>query len=341
MSTTIPATEKAHLFFERRIADFAESLSIEFKKITRFYVFFHLLFALLIVLELFLFAVFFSFWVQSATISFLLAAFLLTGFSYFVLLSYFQTKKPQQLYELGQSFIINCQQSLSQEDLLSLPHAIYRVVLYFDRLEAEYYALPFLGETFNELLKKFSVYCHWRDVLKIKEFLLLAAISEHIALIKKEPTDLEAHAALAEGYLKLAKLYKEPQQEESKPALPWIPPDYASEPMQAKFRQACERAIEEFKIIEVYVPEDPWVHAQLAGVYHDIGQAEMEIAEYEKMLQIAPNDRAVMFQLGTLYFQQGRTARGLQVYEKLKKLRYENAQALLAHYDTYTLKPFE
>jgi len=341
MSTSISFSENAHLFFEKRIADFAESLSIEFKKVTRFYVIFHLFFAMLVFTELLLFAIFFSFWIQSATISFILAAFLLTGFSYFVLLSYFQTKKPQQLYELGQSFIASCKSSLSEEDLLSLSHAIYRVALYFDRLEVEYYVLPFLGETLNALLKKFSVYCHWRDVLKMKEFLLLAAISEHVALIKKEPTDLEAHAALAEGYLKLAKLYKEPQEEEGKPTLPWIPPDYASEPMQAKLRQACERAIEEFKIIEAYVTEDPWVHAQLAGVYHDIGQAEMEIAEYEKMLQISPNDRAVMFQLGSLYFQQGRTARGLQVYEKLKKLRDENAQSLLAYYDTYTLKAFE
>jgi tetratricopeptide (TPR) repeat protein len=335
MSTSIPLNEPVSFFHEKQIADFAESLTDSFKKLTRFYVLFHLFFALLVFFEVVLFAVFFSFWIQSATISFLLASFLLTGFSYFVLLSYFQTKKPQQLYELGQSFIANCKSSLSHEDLLALPHAIYRVILYFDRIEAAYYNFPLLGETLNLLLKKFSIYCHWRDALKMKEFLLLAAIGEHIALIKKEPTDLEAHAALAEAYLKLARLYKEPQKEEGGPSLPWIPPDYASESMQTKFRRVCERAIEEYKIIEAYVPEDPWVHAQLAGVYHEIGQIEKEIAEYEKMLQISPNDKAVLFHLGSLYFQQGKTARGLQTYEFLKKLRDENADALLAFYDAF------
>ncbi len=340
MTTSSLFLENPDHLFEKKISDYAFSLCTEFKKITRFYVLFHLLFVLLALIEVFSFVIFFSFWIHSAAISFLLAAFLLTGFSYFVLLSYFQTKKPQQLYELAQSFISSCRGALSENDFLSLPHAIYRVVKHLERMEADYYVLPFLGETFNVLLRKFSVYCHWRDVLRIKELLLFEAIAEHIVLVKKEPTDLEAHAALAEGYLKLARLYKEPQEKDGETPLPWIPPDYATEPMQAKLRQVCERAIEEFKIIEAYVPEDPWVHAQLASIYHDIGEAEKEIAEYEKMLQIAPQDKAVMFHLGALYFQQGRTARGLQIYEQLKKLRDENASSLLSYYDAFNLKAF-
>lgn len=337
MSSTTFIENESHLF-EKKITSYVSSLLVEFKKITRFYVLFHLFFALLAFAELFSFVVFFSFWIHSAAIAFLIASFLLGGFSYFVLLSYFQTKKPGQLYELCQTFLTGCHENLRENEHLSITHAIYRAVQYLDRMEGDYYALPFAWETFNTLLKKFSIYCHWRDVLKMKELLLFEAISEHHQLIKKEPTDLEAHAALAEGYLKLAALYKEPVSKEGELAPPWIPPHYTAEPMQAKLKQACERAIEEFKIIEAYVPQDPWVHAQLASVYHDAGESEKEIAEYETMLRLSPQDRNVMFYLGVLYFQQGRTAQGLQMYEHLTKLRDDNAPALLSYYDAYDVR---
>jgi tetratricopeptide (TPR) repeat protein len=313
--------------FEKNTGNYAVILSEAFKRITRFYVLFHLLFGLLVFTELCSFIFFFSFWIHSSTVAFLIGMFLLTGFSYFVLLSYLQTKKPQQLAELGQTFIVSCKNSLSSGDSLLLTHAIYRTLNHLDRLEAEYYVLPFLGETVNHLLKKFSVYCHWRDVHTLKELLLFKAISEHIDLVKKEPTDLETHAALADAYLKLAKLYKEPET-----SLPWIPPDYASVPMQTKHKRACERALEEYKIIEAYVPRDPWIHAQLANVYREIGDLEKEILEYELILSISPQDRTVMYHLGVLYFERGSTAKGLQMYENLQKIRDENAPRLIAHY---------
>ena len=314
--------------FEKKSGNYALALSEEFKKITRIYVLFHLFFGVLVFAELCSFIFFFSFWIHSSAIAFLIGAFLLTGFSYFVLLSYLQTKKPQQLSDLGQSFIFSCKNSLSSGDSLLLTHAIYRTINHLDQLEAEYYVLPFLGETVNQLLKKFSIYCHWRDVLTLKELLLFEAIAEHIALVKREPTDLETHAALADAFIKLARLYKEPET-----SLPWIPPDYSSVTMQTKHKKACERALEEYKIIEAYVPQDPWIHAQLANVYREIGSLEKEILEYEFILNISPQDKAVMYHLGILYFERGSTAKGLQMYEKLQKLRDENAPRLIAQYD--------
>ncbi len=337
MSTTTFIENESHLF-EKKVSGYANELLIEFKKITRFYVLFHLFFAVLASAFLFSFVVFFSFWIHSAGIAFLIASFLLAGFSYFVLFSYFQTKKPQQLHELCQLFLASCQESLRGEDHLSVAHAIYRTVRSLEQMEGEYYSLTFAGETFNTLLKKFSIYCHWRDVLRMKELLLFEAITEHLQLVRKEPTDLEAHAALAEGYLRLASLYKEPEEKDGSPELPWIPPDYGSELMLQKLRITCERAIEEFKIIEANVPQDPWVHAQLASVYHDLGEAEREIAEYETMLRISPQDRTVMFYLGALYFQEGRTAQGLQMYERLHKLQDEKAAALLSYYGAYDIR---
>ncbi|MBS3905222.1 MAG: hypothetical protein KGZ39_07845 [Simkania sp.] len=336
MSSATFVENETHLF-EKKIGGHITILFTEFKKITRFYVLFHLFFAVLALAEIFSFAVFFSFWIHSAAIAFLIASFLLGGFSYFVLLSYFQTKKPQQLYELCQTFLTGCHGHLCTDDHLSLAHAIYRAVQQLDRMEGDYYVLPFSWNTLNTLLKKFSIYCHWYDVLKMKELLLFEALSEHLQLIKKEPTDLEAHAALAEGYLKLASLYKEPTTTEED-APPWIPPYYTTKPMLDKLTKTCERAIEEFKIIEAYVPRDPWVHAQLANVYHDLGEAEKEISEYETMLKISPQDRTVMFHLGVLYFQQGKTAQGLQMYDHLHKLRDDKAPVLLSYYDIYDIR---
>jgi tetratricopeptide (TPR) repeat protein len=318
--------------FEKNADNYGIALIEEFKKITRFYVFFHLFFALIAFVEVCSFIFFFSFWIHSTTVAFLIGMFLLTGFSYFILLSYFQTKKPEQLAALGQSFLLSCKNS--SKDSLLLTHAIYRILEQLDHLEAEYYSLLKLGKTIDELLKKFSVYCHWRDVLLLKELLLFEALSEHIALVKKEPSDLETHAALADAYLKLAKLYKEPEV-----TLSWIPPDYATSSMQERHKDICKRALEEYKIIEAHVPEDPWIHAQLAGVYREIGDLQHQIHEYELILSFSPQDKNVIYHLGVLYFERGSAAKGLQMYDKLKKLKCENAAKLIAHYDASLPSP--
>lgn len=128
-------------------AQHAQVLVEGFKKTTRFYVWFHLLFAALAFAELFSLAVFFSFWIASSTIAFLLAGIFLTGFSYFVLLFYFQVKKPQQLLEIRQVFLHAMRQTLSStRDLstyrLSVIHEIYRATDALDRVECDYYRIP-------------------------------------------------------------------------------------------------------------------------------------------------------------------------------------------------------
>ena len=101
-----------------------------------------------------------------------------------------------------------------------------------------------------------------------------------------------------------------------------------------KFRSIAERAIEEFKILSDYAPEDPWVHAQLAYSYRDLQMPKEEIREYETILQLCPEDKETLFKLGKLYFEQGQNAKGLQVYETLKRSNYKNAENLIHFYGT-------
>jgi tetratricopeptide (TPR) repeat protein len=294
---------------------------------TRSHVAFHVSFGLLSAIELCAFIFFFSFWMHSYAVAFLIGIFLLTGFSYFVLFAYLQTRKRQQLIDLGELFIEACERSIPPDDGFALSSLIYQIIDDLDSLISNYYALPIFGETINTLLRKFSVYCHWQDILLLKHLLLTHTISSYLRMVKRAPMDLGLHAALAEAYLSLASLYQEPAN-----PLPWTPPDYGTPTMQAKHKNACLRALEEYTIIAASIPQDPWIHIQLATVHRKLGNLDKEISEYEYLLTLSPEHRSVMFHLGVLYFQQGSTAKGLQLYETLKNLNDADAENLIAYY---------
>lgn len=318
--------------------DHAETFIRAFKKTTRFYVGFHILFAFLACAQFFALVVFFSFWIHSSTIAFLLAAIFLTGFSYFVLLFYFQVKKPQQFLEIHRIFVHACHKNLGAHQELrtyhfSIVEALYKSVDALDRMECDYYLLPINWQTMQILLRKFSIFCHWKDVLSMKELILKQAINEHIALIKEEPVDLQVHASLAENYIRLAGLYQKPGAEEDPHLFPWISPEYSSKEMQEKWRLAYARAIQEFSIMDAFAPLDPWVHAQLALIYHELGESKKESEQYEIILRIVPGDKPVLFKLGVLYFTEGLTAHGLRIYEQLKASGDPDAEKILEFYD--------
>jgi len=160
----------------------------------------------------------------------------------------------------------------------------------------------------------------------MKELLLSVAIEEHISLIKLTPIDLEVHASLANAYLSLSHLYR------SRKGSEHIDLDLLSDEEKIKYRAALNQAIEEYKIIDSYAPEDPWVHAQLAACYHELGMVEEEIFHYEQIVNSGQTDSEILFRLGCLYFQQGQTAKGLKIYDKLKSLEDSQATQLLDHY---------
>jgi len=325
---------------ERKFKASCEIFLTKFRSLTRFYALFHMSFLAVGFLQLLSMLLFFSFFTKSTWSALAIAALFLTAFSYFVLHFYFQAKKPQQFLELRQEFHDNCTAFIKNDKgsvdyHLNLSNAFLQIADHLNDKEATYYPLPKNFKTLSPLLEKFSIWLHWKDVHKMKELLLLSSINETVALVKIMPTDLEAHANLASAYLTLSRIYLDPKKTNPESPLLWISPEYSSAPMQEKFHAASDRAIEELKILNDYAPQDPWIHAQLAQIYHDKDLAELEIKEYETLLKIRPSDKEVLFRLGVLYFEQGHNSQGLKVYEQLKESKEEMAEELIGHYDSF------
>lgn len=307
--------------FQRNVESHCSSGLKQFKKIIRSYIFFHLFFMGLLISEITAFCLSLTFLSKSALIAFSLAGIILTAFAYLVILFYFQAKKPEQFIELRNWFMLLCKQSLpknlaSSEYHLSLANSAYRFAHHLMKHESTLYSFPPVTHSINTLMRKFSNFCHHKDLYKMKEILLLVSINEHIQLIKQMPTDLEAHASLANTYVALSKIYRGESKE-----------------MHEKFKSASEKAIQEFKILDHYSPNDPWVQAQLATCYHDLKMFKEEIQYYENILRLCPDDKQIMFRLGVLYFQQGFNAKGLHIYEGLKAMSFSRADELIDYYD--------
>ncbi len=317
----------------------------DFKQVTRQYAFFHILFFSIAVLELAAFVLFFSFLTKTTIFAFSLAGLLLTGFTYFVLLFYFQAKKPNQLFEVRAYFLESSRSVLpfeknTPEYHLALATSLERLLSTLHRLEYSYYQLPTSFKTLSPLMQKFSAWTHWKDLHQMKELLLLMIIKEQIELIKIQPTQLEGHAHLANSYLTLAKLYMDPRKLYPDEDLLWISPEYSSFEMLEKFKKASLKALQEYQILDSYVPNDPWVHAQLALIYHNLDLYQEEMRAYEAILKVSPHEREVLFRLGVLYFTHGLSAQGLRIYEQLKKNNDAKADELIACYDAAVMDEY-
>ena len=324
--------------FEDRVDRYCESAIDQFLQITRYYAFFHIGFFALAVLEFVIFLFFFSFFAKSSMLAFALAALFLTAFSYFVLLFYFQAKKPEQLQELEQTCISQfVRENAAHETPVSKHVLAAQIALhlnsYLNNLESDYYQLPSHFENLSPLVEKLSRLLHWKDVHQMKEILVKRSIHDYIELIKSAPCDVDAHALLAKAYVALSKVYLDPRKENPDLDEKWVSTSYTTPEMQEKFRAASEKAIEEFNIILTYSPDSHWVHAALASLYHYLELPDKEIAQYELMMQTNPQDKEILFRLGVLYFQQGQNARGLRIYEQLKEIQDSKAAALMSYYE--------
>jgi tetratricopeptide (TPR) repeat protein len=324
--------------FDEQVDYFSNGMLKAFKQVTRQYALFHITFFVLAVLELSAFVLFFSFLTKTTIFAFSLAGLFLTGFTYFVLLFYFQAKKPDQLLELRNDFLEAMRSTLpfeknTREYHLALAAVLERLLSTLHRQEYTYYSLPSSFKTLSPLMQKFSVWTHWQDLHQMKELLFLMIIKEQIELIKIQPTHLEAHAHLASSYHALSKLYMDPRRLSPEDEHLWVSPDYASSEMREKFKKASSRAVEEYKILNSYAPNDPWIHAQLATIYHNLDLFQEEMREYEAILKISPDEQEVLFSLGVLYFKHGLSAQGLRLYEQLKKNDDAKAGALISCYE--------
>lgn len=317
-------TETVLQFEENQSVDVIDNCckesTADFKKILRKYAIFHSSFFLLFTCEV-LFLMFLSFFYElSYFIPITIAGIFLTLFSYFVLLYYFQIRKSQQFIGIKNSFL---QMYINSCHLHSdQPGYHLAIATGVEKLATCLFHNQYISKKTDslqnrqKLVQKYLSFLLKRDIISMQKLLLFESIKEHIALIKEEPTDLEAHASLVLTYLSLAKIHKSVEK-------------------NIAFTSSIESAIEELKILLIYSPKDPWVHAQLAACYHNLNKKDDEIAQYEHILSLRPNDQEVMYRLGILYFQQGQNAKGFKIYEQLKNLGCVKHESLLQYYDAY------
>lgn len=313
----------------------------KFQNILKTYTLFNFFFFSLISAEIIYFFVHLTFLVQTFVVAIHLALIFATLFCYFTLRMYAQTRKAEKVIELTDDFLLSCGQTSQSTDgeaehHLMISHACCKLAGEFHAIEYKIFSCPAWCIFLSSSLEKINCWCFWEDVHFMKELLLQTSVKEHIKLVRMQPTDLEAHAGLANAYVMLSGLYVDPKTVDGMDEDRWIPNNKFTDSFQQKFRATAERAIEEFKILSDYAPQDPWVHAQLAYSYRDLQMPKEEIREYEIILHLCPDDKETLFKLGKLYFQQGLNAKGLQIYETIKKSHYKKAESLISYYGAYS-----
>ncbi|MCE2983565.1 MAG: hypothetical protein LW832_08375 [Parachlamydia sp.] len=309
----------------------------QFRRILKINTFFNAFFIVLLAAQIIYFFIHIAFLVQNFVLGIHIALFFATLFSYFTMRLYFQTQKNERLIELKEDFLNDCKEAIPEckgipELHLVLAECCCKLAAALHGSEYELIKSPLDYDFLAQPIEKISCILYWEDVHFMKELLLNACIEEHLKMVRIEPTHLETHATLANAYVMLSGLYIDPRTVEGLDDEKWIPKGKFNEGFRKKFRMIAGKAIEEFKILSDYAPQDPWVHAQLAYSYRDLQMAEEEIKEYEIILQLCPEDRETLFKLGKLYFEQGYNAKGLQVYESLKRTNYKKAEDLILHY---------
>jgi tetratricopeptide (TPR) repeat protein len=325
------------LFYNDQINKIIDHNLPQFDRIAKSYVFFNITYLTVGLIEGILFVIFFTSLAQTSFLAMGLAAIFLTLFSYFVLRLYIQSNKTEQMQQLLEKFIKSCKILINYneeipEHHLILANACAKFATQLGGREYKYYMLPSFLKVLTSTVERWSFWWHWQDVLKMREILFLSAAEEHIKLVKTEPTSLEVHVALANVYVVLTSLYREFREADKNAEGHLSLSEQHSKMLEEKYRNMAEKAIEEFKILSDYAPDDPWVHMQLAYSYHDLGMPLEEIKEYEAILQLCPSDNETLFKLGVLYFQQGFNSKGLKIYEALQRRDGQKAIQLIHFY---------
>lgn len=325
------------LYYHSQINKIIQQTQPKFDRTIKLHIAFHLFFILLGITEVVLLTIFFAFLAQSSLLAVSLSLTFLTFFSYFILRLSFETKKKTQFKKIKAAYGNTCKQLIHYQEGLAehhivLANAYCKWAQALQNRECHYFSPPKWLDFLAPTLEKWSDYSFFEDVLEMRELLLNAAIEEHIKLVKCEPTSLDVHTSLANAYIMLSSLYRKDRSEEQEK---WLSNPRLSQEMEKNFRRTAQRAIEEFKILSDYAPDEPWVHLQLAYSYHDLQMPEEEMRAYETILSLKPDDTETLYKVGVLYFQQGYNAKGLCIYEKLKLTNYLQAENLIEYYGIY------
>lgn len=329
--------------FDERYQSICEIVALQFDREVRLVARMQLFFAFILLAEMILALSLFA-WL-GATIGFALAlsAIFLTTFASFVTLIYLTTARSHRLVDLRDRFTGSCRQHLNYQEgrldhHLTLAEMTSRLAMDMSEREYGYLQAPRLVQFLHPYLESLSAWHHWRDVHDFRKLLLESVIEESLSLVRCDPLNIEVHANLANAYVLMASLFCDPTRtqvhtfDDTSTQPHWIPPARVSPVMERQFRYFSSRAVEEFKIISDFAPDDPWVHAQLAYSYHDLKMPVEEIHAYEALLDLCPKDEDARFRLGLLYFQQGMNAQGLEMYSMLQQVGYAKAHQLISFY---------
>lgn len=279
-------------------------------------------------------------WISPLFTALSLSAFILVFISGYILRRYIHLHKADNYISLAEQFGKVCGNTLpyklGKEEFhatLGLAYAIFSDCL--QDIEYSFFHHKLLPKAILPFTETPSCFFFQADLFIAREALLLASIAEYLQLVKSDPIHLTYHSQLANGYVLLSKLYKNPSLDDQENERRWFNSAIYTEEIAKKYRHATERAIEEFKIISSYAPEDPWVLAQLALSYRDLNLPLEEIHTCEAFLRLSPSDRETLHRLGTLYFQLGANAKGLEVYRQLCHVDCAMAASLIAYYGSH------
>lgn len=316
-----------------------ESATTFYRAIVR-YTNFHLTFIALIFVQILGFSLIYPFYKDSLLSPALLSLILFTLFSYLTLRMHMITRKAEQLEQSRDGFILMCQELITShyDDLEYHTSLSYGLKKFAESLNGNEYKMFRLPKVISRFIDPslYSGFWYWYDFLKMKELLLQGVVIEHLEMVKKSPLNLDVHASLANAYILLANLYADSKSWLVKGS--WKYREARSEWIRLKFREVSTFAIEEYKILLDYTPDDPWVHAQLGYIYRELEMTRQEIHEYEAIVALRPTDLESLFHLGSLYFSAGHNAKGLQIFETLKRLDETRAEELMRYYGSHLYK---
>lgn len=324
------------LFYDEQINRIIDVVTPQFERVVRNFLLFNLTFGGLIIAEIFLLLTFFNAIVDASLVALTLGAIFLTFFSFLILRVYLLNHKSFEIKKIEERFLRGCRELMQYtpgepEHHIALANACTRFADRLGRKEfRQRYSKGWLS-FLNPYTQKLKWWLQWEDYQRLKELLLTEAVNENIELVKVEPISLDVHASLANAYVMLSGLYVDPRVIDGNEDEPWVP-EAQKDLMQKKFRETAQKAVEEFKIISSFAPDDPWVHTQLAYSYHDLQMLEEEINQYEIIHKLVPHDDDCLYKLGALYFQQGLNAQGLEIYAKLCHSNMQKAKSLISHY---------
>jgi hypothetical protein len=331
-----PLFQMDNLLDQEQTHQITQAFLQKFDRLIRSYAIFTVCFLALGILESVLVIVYFTALANSSLLSFGFATFFLTLFSYFIFRIYFQTTLPEKFEHMRNKYLDTLKNFIAYCEGVPEHHIALAISCSHlsDQIASKdsYYRPPKWLSFFSGILERFSYACHWQDLLAMREMLLMSSISEHIQLVRLEPSNLEYHSLLANAYVRLSLLYADLQKQLkiNEYKFPFF--KQATQSFECKFKEIAEKAVEELKILNEFAPNDPWVHQQLAFSYHDLNMAKEEIIEYEILVNLNPEDWDALYKLGALYFQAGMNAKGLKIYEELKHINYKKANALLKLY---------